>query len=42
MTQAEALEILKTGVNVFLTGEPGSGKAHTVATDEKYLREKRA
>lgn len=31
MTQAEALAILKTGANVFLTGEPGSGKTHTVA-----------
>lgn len=26
MTQAQALDILKTGGNVFLTGEPGSGK----------------
>ena len=30
MTQDEALTILKTGANVFLTGEPGSGKSHTV------------
>ncbi len=30
MTQAQALSILKTGANVFLTGEPGSGKTHTV------------
>src|SRR4051812_43108245 len=30
MTQAEALTILKTGANVFLTGEPGSGKTHTI------------
>ena len=30
MTQGEALTILKTGVNVFLTGEPGSGKTHTI------------
>ena len=28
MTQTEALDILKTGANVFLTGEPGSGKTH--------------
>jgi len=28
MTQSRALEILKTGGNVFLTGEPGSGKTH--------------
>lgn len=38
MTQNEALEILKTGVNVFLTGEPGSGKTHTINTYVKYLR----
>src|SRR3989344_1660905 len=30
MTQAEALAILKTGANVYLTGEPGSGKTHTI------------
>lgn len=30
MTQAEALAILKSGANVFLTGEPGSGKTHTI------------
>ncbi len=35
MTQNEALEILKTGVNVFLTGEPGSGKTHTI---NDYIR----
>ncbi len=28
MTQAQTLEILKTGANVFLTGEPGSGKTY--------------
>ncbi len=28
MTQETALEILKTGANVFLTGEPGSGKTY--------------
>jgi ATP-dependent exoDNAse (exonuclease V) alpha subunit len=39
MTQAEALKILKTGGNVFLTGEPGSGKTHTINTYVKYLRE---
>lgn len=38
MTQDEALEILKTGVNVFLTGEPGSGKTHTVNRFVRYLR----
>ena len=30
MTQQEALDILKTGANVFLTGEPGSGKTHVL------------
>lgn len=39
MKQAEALTILKTGANVFLTGEPGSGKTYTVNAYIKYLRE---
>jgi ATP-dependent exoDNAse (exonuclease V) alpha subunit len=39
MTQKEALNILKTGANVFLTGEPGSGKTHTVNSYVKWLRE---
>ncbi|MGH9463565.1 MAG: AAA family ATPase [Vicinamibacteria bacterium] len=39
MTQDEALAILKTGANVFLTGEPGSGKTHTVNRYVAYLRE---
>lgn len=39
MTQETALEILKTGANVFLTGEPGSGKTHTVSAYVRYLRE---
>lgn len=30
MTQDTALNILKTGANIFLTGEPGSGKTHTI------------
>ncbi|MFH0739879.1 MAG: helix-turn-helix domain-containing protein [bacterium] len=38
MTQEQALEILKTGVNVFLTGEPGSGKTHTVNQYADYLK----
>ncbi len=38
MTQAQALDILKTGANVFLTGEPGSGKTHTVNAYVAYLR----
>ncbi|KKW30720.1 MAG: AAA ATPase [Candidatus Uhrbacteria bacterium GW2011_GWD2_52_7] len=39
MRQADALAILKTGVNVFLTGEPGSGKSHTIRQYVSYLRE---
>lgn len=38
MTQATALAILQTGTNVFLTGEPGSGKTHLVNAYIKYLR----
>jgi ATP-dependent exoDNAse (exonuclease V) alpha subunit len=38
MTQEQALNILKTGVNVFLTGEPGAGKTHTINTFVDYLR----
>lgn len=40
MTQNEALDILKTGANVFLTGEPGAGKTHTVNAYVAYLRER--
>jgi hypothetical protein len=36
MTQDEALALLKTGASLFLTGQPGSGKTHTV---NRYLRE---
>lgn len=39
MLQSEALQILKTGVNAFLTGEPGSGKTHTVNAYVQWLRE---
>ncbi len=39
MTQAQALTILKTGANVFLTGEPGAGKTHTINQYVAYLRE---
>lgn len=39
MLQTEALEILKTGVNVFLTGEPGSGKTYVINKYLAYLRE---
>lgn len=38
MTQDQALNILSTGVNVFLTGEPGSGKTHTVNSYVAWLR----
>ena len=38
MLQAEALAILKTGVNVFLTGEPGAGKSYTIRQYVNYLR----
>lgn len=30
MTQDQALDILKTGGNIFLTGEPGSGKTYVI------------
>jgi len=40
MTQKQALSILKTGANVFLTGEPGSGKTHTINEFVDYLRER--
>ena len=40
MTQEQALTILKTGANVFLTGEPGSGKTHTINQYVAYLRER--
>jgi ATP-dependent DNA helicase PIF1 len=39
MTQGEALTILKTGANVFLTGEPGAGKTHTINAYVEYLRQ---
>ena len=38
MTQAEALEILKTGRNVFVTGPAGSGKTHLVNSYISYLK----
>lgn len=34
MTQERALDILKTGANVFLTGEPGAGKTFVI---NKYI-----
>ena len=38
MTQGEAIAILKTGANVYLTGEPGSGKTHTINEFVQWLR----
>ncbi|MEI6288612.1 MAG: PIF1 family DEAD/DEAH box helicase, partial [bacterium] len=38
MTQSQALDIMKTGANIFLTGEPGSGKTHIVNEYVSYLR----
>ena len=38
MTQREALQILQTGANVFLTGSPGSGKTYTVKAYIDWLR----
>ncbi|TSA44045.1 AAA family ATPase [bacterium] len=39
MTQGEALTILKTGAHVYLTGEPGSGKTHTINEFVSWLRD---
>lgn len=39
MTQAQALKVLQSGRNVFLTGEPGSGKTHTVNQYIEWLRQ---
>lgn len=38
MTQAEALDILKMGKNVFLTGPAGSGKTHVLNLYIQYLK----
>jgi ATP-dependent DNA helicase PIF1 len=38
MTQSTALAMLQSGSNVFLTGEPGSGKTHTVNRYVAWLR----
>ncbi len=38
MTQDEALALLKTGASVFLTGQPGSGKTHTVNRYIQWLK----
>jgi hypothetical protein len=39
MTQKEALAIMKTGVNVYLTGSAGSGKTHLLNEYIAYLGE---
>ena len=39
MTQAQALAIMKTGVNVYLTGSAGSGKTHTLRQYIDWLGE---
>jgi len=38
MTQNQALSVLKTGATVFLTGEPGAGKTHTINEYVRYAR----
>jgi ATP-dependent exoDNAse (exonuclease V) alpha subunit len=40
MTQEEAFEILKTGSNVFLTGQAGSGKTFVLNKYIEYLKSK--
>ncbi len=40
MTQAKALEVLKTGANVFLTGEPGSGKTYALNDYIEWLEDR--
>ncbi len=39
MTQKEALTILKTGANIFLTGEPGAGKTYVLNQYIEYLKD---
>ena len=39
MTQHDALTLLKTGRNAFITGPAGSGKTHVVNEYVKYLKE---
>lgn len=41
MTQKEALQILKSGRNVFLTGQAGSGKTYVLNEYINFLREKK-
>lgn len=37
MTQDKAIEILKSGRNIFLTGEPGAGKTHTIGRFVEWM-----
>lgn len=39
MKQATALQILKTGANVFLTGEPGAGKTYVLNQYIEHLKD---
>lgn len=41
LSQATALDVLRCGVNAFLTGEPGSGKTFTTRQYLRWLRERR-
>src|SRR3989344_4328290 len=38
MRQSQVLDTMKSGVNIFLTGEPGSGKTYVVNQYVSYLR----
>src|SRR5947209_5796997 len=38
MTQSQALSILKTGKNVFVTGAPGAGKTYLLNEYIRFLR----
>lgn len=39
MKQEKALEVLKSGRNVFLTGEAGSGKSYTINLFKQWMKE---
>lgn len=39
MTQKEALDLMKSGKNVFLTGEPGAGKTYTINDFRAWARD---
>jgi len=41
MTQKEALEVLKSGHNVYLTGRPGSGKTYLLNKFIQFLRKEK-